>query len=405
MQVKIDRIGVRKNLYRENKYLLIPGPTEVSPSVLSVMCEPVMAHYMDDFVRIYNETIGMLQKLLQTKSDVYILTGSGTSALEAAICSIVEPGDKVIVDDMFKELVQIYGGKPVEVHVKFGGHIEPSEIERKLQLERDVKAIAITHNITFSGVTNPIGEISKIADDYGALTIIDAVSSVGGIEIKTDDWRIDMVCSAGQKALAIPPGIAMISVGSKALEIMEHRKTPIQGYYLNLLRYRNPPIDPLKKWHPTPQTCSTILIKALWRSLKNILREGLEKCFKRHAIAAKATREGLKAMGLELLVKDERYASNTVTAVEWPSGYDYPRFWRIMYDDYNIMLGNPPEHQPRGTEHPIFRMAHMGNTASPQYVLMGLAYIERALNRVGFKTKVGQGVAAAQSVFVNENKE
>lgn len=386
-------------MFHKEKFLLIPGPTEVSPNVLSVMGSPLMAHYMDDWMDVYNETIDMLKKLLQTKNDVYILTGSGSSALEAAICSVVELGDKVIVDQMFRDLVQIYGGEPIEIPVAFGNHIDPSEIERKLEQEKDVKAVAIIHNITFSAVTNPIEEIGRIAYDHGVLFIIDAISSLGGIEIKTDDWHIDLVCSAGQKALAIPAGIAPVSVSPRALEMMENRKEPIRSKYLNLLRYVKPPIDPLMKWHPTPSTCSTVLIRALWRSLKNILREGLQNCFKRHSVAAKAAREGLKAMGLELLVKDERYASNTVTAVEWPDGCDYPKFWRIMYDDYNIMLGNPPEHQPRGLERPIFRLAHMGNTASIGCVLTGLAYIERALNRVGFETESGQGAATAQRVF------
>ncbi|RLB05097.1 MAG: aminotransferase [Deltaproteobacteria bacterium] len=387
-------------MLHKEKFLLIPGPTEVSPDVLAVMGAPLMAHYMDDFMKLYNETIDMLKKLLQTRSDVYILTGSGSSALEAAICSLIEPGDKVIVDDFLKEFVKTYGGEPIELSVPFGKPIDPAEVERKLEKEKDVKAIAVIHNITFSGVTNPIEEIGKIAYDHGVFFIIDAISSLGGIEIKTDEWHVDIVCSAGQKALAVPAGIAPISVSQRALEAMKNRKEPIRSLYLNLLRYEKPPIDPEKKWHPTPSTCSTVLIRALWKSLKNIMEEGIENCFRRHAIAAKAMREGLKAMGLELLVKDERYASNTVTAVEWPKGYDYPKFWRTLYDDYNIMIGNPPEHQPKGIEKAIFRVAHMGNTATMPCVLMGLAYIEKALNKVGFKTKGGEGVAAAQRIFL-----
>ena len=387
-------------MLHKEKFLLIPGPTEVSPDVLAVMGAPLMAHYMDDFMKLYNETIDMLKKLLQTRSDVYILTGSGSSALEAAICSLIEPGDKVIVDDFLKEFVKTYGGEPIELSVPFGKPIDPAEVERKLKKEKDVKAIAVIHNITFSGVTNPIEEIGKIAYDHGVFFIIDAISSLGGIEIKTDEWHVDIVCSAGQKALAVPAGIAPISVSQRALEAMKNRKEPIRSLYLNLLRYEKPPIDPEKKWHPTPSTCSTVLIRALWKSLKNIMEEGIENCFRRHAIAAKAMREGLKAMGLELLVKDERYASNTVTAVEWPKGYDYPKFWRTLYDDYNIMIGNPPEHQPKGIEKAIFRVAHMGNTATMPCVLMGLAYIEKALNKVGFKTKGGEGVAAAQRIFL-----
>lgn len=388
--------------FREEKFLLIPGPTELSPSVIRAMGHPIIAHYMDQWMAVYNETIDMLKRVLQTKNDVFVITGSGTASLEAAVCSIVEPGDKVLVDHpIFGDLVKAHGGIPIEIPVKFGDHIDPSDVERRLEQEKDVKAVAIIHNNTFSAVTNPIHEIGKVVYDFGPLFIIDAISSLGGIEIKTDEWHVDIVCSAGQKALAIPPGIAPTSVSAKAWEVMEKRKEPIHSKYLNLLEYKNPPIDRERKWHPTPFTPSTVLFRALWQSLKDLLQEGMENVYRRHAIAAEAAREGFKAMGLELLVKDERYASNTVTAVLWPHGYDHARFWRILYDEFNIMIGNPPEHQPM-PDRKIFRMAHMGNTATPECILMGLSYIERALNMVNFNTKGGEGVAAAQRVFLHK---
>ena len=385
-------------MLHKEKFLLIPGPTEVPPEVLAVMGRPILAHYMDEWLELYNETISMLKKLFRTKNDVLIITGSCSAALEAAICGIIEPGDKVIADEIFRVAVKAHGGKLIDVSVPTGNYNTPERIEEALKREGDVKAVALLHNISWGGVTNPIDEIGEIVNKYGTIFIVDAVSSLGAIDLKPDEWHIDIPCSGSQKALSVPPGISFLSVSQKAWEIMENRKEPIQSWYLNLLDYRRPPIDPQKIWHPTPTTPSTVLIRALWQSLKMILEEGLEHVFKRHAVAAKAVREGIKAMGLELLVKEERYASNTVTAVVWPEGYDYKKLWYTLYNDYNIMIGNPPIQQPIPGK-TIFRIGHMGSTAQPSVVLMALSYVERALKRVGYETKAAAGVAAAQEIF------
>ncbi len=385
-------------MLHKEKFLLIPGPTEVPPDVLAVMGRPILAHYMEEWVGLYNETISMLKEVFQTKNDVFIITGSCSAALEAAVCSIIEPGDKVIADEIFRLAVKAHGGKLIDVSVPIGNYNTPERIEAVLKREGDVKAVALLHNISWGGVTNPIDEIGEIVNKHGAIFIVDAVSSLGGIDLKPDEWHIDMPCSGPQKALSVPPGISFLSVSQKAWEVMEKRKEPIQSWYLNLLYYRRPPIDPKKTWHPTPTTCSTVLVRALWQSLKTILKEGLENVFKRHAVAAKAMREGIRAMGLELLVKDERYASDTVTAVVWPKGYDYKKFWYTLYNDYNIMIGNPPIQQPIPGK-TIFRVGHMGSTAQPDVALMALSCIERALIRVGYKVKAGAGVAAAQEIF------
>jgi len=284
-----------------------------------------------------------------------------------------------------------------------GEAIDPALIQKKLREERDVKIVAILHNVTWTAVTHPIDQIGEIVDKERAIFVIDAVSSIGGIEIRMDDWHVDVVGSGSQKALAVPPGIAPVAVGKKAWEKIEKRKEPVKGVYLDFVRYKKPPIDPEWRWHPTPATPATTLIRALHDSLKKIHSEGLERVFKRHEVAGKAVRAGIKAAGLKLLVKDEKYASNAVTAIVWPQGYDYTKFWRTLYDRYNLMVGNPPEQSLHAIEgNRIFRIGHMGNTASPDYLLPALGKVEAALRHVGHDVKPGAMVKAAQEVFLSE---
>ena len=386
-----------------DKILMIPGPTEVAPDILRGMSAQVPAHYMDEWLKLYGNTLRMLRELLYTRNDAFIMTGSSSVSLEGAMCSLVEPGDKVIADEIFADYARLYGGKVVDVTPTPGEAIDPALIQKKLREERDVKIVAILHNVTWTAVTHPIDQIGEIVANAGAVFVIDAVSSIGGIEIRMDDWHVDVIGSGSQKALAVPPGIAPVAVGKKAWEKIEKRKEPIKGVYLDFVRYKKPPIDPEWKWHPTPATPATTLIRALHDSLKKIHGEGLERVFKRHEVAGKAVRAGIKAARLKLLVKDEKYASNTVTGIVWPQGYDYAKFWRTLYDRYNIMVGNPPEQSLHAIEGKrIFRIGHMGNTASPEYILPTLGRVEAALKGVGYAVTPGAMVKAAQEIFLAE---
>jgi aspartate aminotransferase-like enzyme len=399
---KSDELSVYE-LTNADKILMIPGPTEVAPDILRGMSAQVPAHYMDEWLKLYGDTLRMLRELLYTKNDAFIMTGSSSVSLEGAMCSLVEPGDKVIADEIFTDYARLYGGKVVDVTPPPGEAINPALIQKKLREEKNVKIVAILHNVTWTAVTHPIDQIGETVDNAGAIFVIDAVSSIGGIEIRMDDWHVDVVGSGSQKALAVPPGIAPVAVGKKAWEKIENRKQPVRGVYLDFLRYKRPPIDPEWKWHPTPMTPATTLIRALHDSLKKIHKEGLERVFKRHEVAGKAARAGIKAAGLKLLVKDENYASNTVTAIVWPQGYDYTKFWRTLYDRYNVMVGNPPEQSLHAIEgKQIFRIGHMGNTASPKYILPTLGRVEAALKGAGYPVTSGAIVKAAQDVFLSE---
>ena len=379
---------------------MIPGPTELSSEVLNTMSRPLPAHYMDDWVPMYRETVDLTKKVLRTKNDTFIITGSGSAGMEAACATIIEPGDKVIADvtgpDVFEPFVSAQGAHIVPLEVAPGTAIDPDSIRRLIKNEGKVKAVAIFHNVTSTGVTNPVDEIGKITAENNVLLLVDAISSAGGMPLEVDKWHIDICCAATQKAFSVPAGLALVTVNKRAWSAVKSRRVPIHSEYLNLERYKEAASEPQASWHPTPDTCNTLHVRALLQSLRDLVEEGVENAWNRHAMIAEATRQGLKSMGLELLVKNPRHASNTVTAALWPQGCNYEKFWRAMFDEYNIMLGNPPI---KGHFPGWFRIGHMGTTANIEYILPTLAYIEMALRKAGHSIEPGRGVAAAQRVL------
>jgi len=379
---------------------MIPGPSELSSEVLNTMSRPLPAHYMDDWVPMYRETVDLTKKVLRTKNDTFIITGSGSAGMEAACATIIEPGDKVIADvtgpDVFEPFVSAQGAHIVPLEVAPGTAIDPDSIRRLIKNEGKVKAVAIFHNVTSTGVTNPVDEIGKITAENNVLLLVDAISSAGGMPLEVDKWHIDICCAATQKAFSVPAGLALVTVNKRAWSAIKSRRVPIHSEYFNLERYKEAASEPQASWHPTPDTCNTLHVRALLQSLRDLVEEGVENAWNRHAMIAEATRQGLKSMGLELLVKNPRHASNTVTAVLWPQRCNYEKFWRAMFDEYNIMLGNPPI---KGHFPGWFRIGHMGTTANIEYILPTLAYIEMALRKAGHSIEPGRGVAAAQRVL------
>jgi aspartate aminotransferase-like enzyme len=385
---------------RKEKVLMIPGPSEISSEVLNTMSRPLPAHYMDDWVPMYRETVELTKKVLRTNNDTYIITGSGSAGMESACAAVIEPGDKVIADvggpDVFEPFVSVQGAHVVPLQVTPGTAIDPENIRKLIKKEGNVKAVAIFHNVTSAGVTNPVEEVGKITDENNVLLLVDAISSAGAIPLEVDKWHIDICCVATQKAFSVPPGLALVSVSRNAWSAVKDRKVPIRSEYLNLRRYKEAASEPQASWHPTPDTCNTLHVRALLQSLRDLVEEGVENSWNRHAKIAEAVRQGLKSIGLELLVKDHKHASNTVTAALWPRELNYKKFWRAMFDEYNIMIGNPPI---EGDFPGWFRIGHMGTTANIEYILPTLAYVEMALRKAGYPVEPGRGVAATQKVL------
>lgn len=371
--------------------LLIPGPVELSHDVLQAMAKPPIGHRTPDFEEILEECWKNLKEVFQTKNDVLIITGSGTAAMDAAISSTMRQGEEIVCvgggkfGERFLEIASAYGLKAKEVKVEWGEAAAPEDVE-EVVAESSARAITLTHNETSTGVVHDAKAVGKIAKEYGLLYILDGITSVGGDEVKTDAWGVDVCITGSQKCLAAPPGLAMMSVSDKAWEVIEEKGR--SNYYLDLGAYRKS----LKK-KTTPYTPSVSLIYGLQAALRNVIEEGLAARVKRHRTLAMATREACKAVNVELF-PGEKVASNTVTALRIPDALTDDDIRGRMKREHGILLAGG-QAQLKGK---IFRIGHMGNVGCPE-LMAALAALEAVLKKSGQKLELGAGLRAAQGVF------
>ncbi len=378
----------------ENVLLMTPGPVLFHPRVYQAMSRVVFHHRTPDFRKTYGECVSMMKKILHTENDVFILTGSGTSAMEAAIANCVSPGDKVLTlingkfSERWKELTETFGGYPISLEVEWGKAIKPELVLEALDKEPDIKFVTICHNETATAVLNPLPEIAKITKRYNKILIVDGITSVGGDYVYPDKWGVDILVTGSQKCLGCPPGLGIIMVGPKAWEVINEREK-IPAYYLNLPAYKKY----FEKSSESPYTSAISLIYGFHEALKIILEEGHENRVKRHRLMAEALRNGIQALGLQLLA-EKGYESNTITAAKYPSGVDDSAFRKTM-QRHGILVAGGQSH----LKGKIFRVAHM-NIIAEREILLVLAMIGLALRELGFKCESGAGVSAAQETFL-----
>lgn len=371
--------------------LLIPGPVELSYRVLLAMARPPMGHRTPDFEAILEECWGILREVFQTRGDVMIITGSGTSAMEAAVVSTVKRGEEIVCigggkfGERFGDISRAHGLEVKDVPVEWGTASDPEKVE-EVVAESNAKAITLTHNETSTGVVQDAKAVGKIAREYGLVYILDGITSVGGDEVKADSWGVDICITGSQKCLAAPPGLAIVSVSDRAWEAIDENER--RGYYLDLAAYRKA----LKK-KTTPYTPSVSLIYGLKEALRIVKEEGLESRVRRHRTMALATRRAAKAMNLELF-PDEKYASNTVTAIRIPEGLSDDDVRGAMKRDHGILLAGG-QSRLKGK---IFRIGHMGNVGYGD-LIEAIAALERVLLKAGHDLELGEGLAEAQRVF------
>lgn len=378
-------------MFQEKKLLKIPGPTPIPSRIVRAMERPMIGHRSSDFSKVLEEVTERSQAVFQTKNDLFVLTASGTGGLETAVVNTITPGDKVLVavtgvfGERFAKLGALYGAQVERIEVEPGRAIAPNAIRERLDADPDIKAVFATQNETSTGVQNDCAAIGEIVRDRKALFIVDAVSSLGAVDIKTDEWGIDILVTGSQKAFMLPPGLALVSVSQKAWEVVEATKTP--RFYFDLLAMRK------RAPGQTPFTPNVTLILGLLEALKMIEEEGLENIFKRHGIMQRMTRQALQALNLELLASDED-ASLTVTAVKGPQGLDVDGFRKILNSKYNISIagGQGP------LKGKIFRIAHMGY-ADYMDAITTIAGVELALRDAGYSVELAAGVRRAQEVL------
>jgi aspartate aminotransferase-like enzyme len=334
--------------------LRIPGPTPCPPQALEAMGRQMINHRGEEFGEIIESITGKLKQVFQTKGDVLVLTASGTGGLEAAIVNTLSPGEQVLsvsngaFGERFADIAARYGARVTRLSFEWGKPVELGAIEKTLKSNRSIKAVLATHNETSTGMTNDIGQVSASVAEFDRLLLVDAISSLGCIDLPTDKWHCDVVVTASQKGWMVPPGLAMVSVSERAWHAHAQAKMP--RYYWDLGNAR----DFLQKGQ-TPWTPAISIFYALNITLDLMLSEGLAGIFARHARVGKVARDGVKSLGLSLFA-DERYASNTVTAVNVPDEIDASKLVKTLRDEHQVVIaGGQQKLSGR-----IFRIGHLG---------------------------------------------
>ena len=337
--------------------LRTPGPTPIPDDIVEAMTNPMINHRGPEFAALIKKSTEQLKQVFMTKNDLLILTASGTGALEASIVNTLSPGDRVIAatagafGDRFVDMAEAYGADVKRMDFEWGGPIDPEAIRKALHDEPNIKAVLVTHNETSTGVTHPVEEIAKIVKgEFDKLLLIDAVSSLGCIPLPVDAWDCDMVGTASQKGFMIPPGLSFISVSERAWEAQQTAKMP--RFYFDLTLAKRS-----LEGGQTPFTPNLSAMYGLSRALDLLLEEGMENVFGRHATIGQLTRDGVRELGLKLLVEDEAYASDTVTAIKVPEGVDQKALMGKMRTEHNVVLAGG---QGKLTAD-IFRIGHLGS--------------------------------------------
>jgi len=380
----------------ERELLMIPGPTNVDPAVLRALSKPTLSHTDPEFVKIFKESLNNLKKVFMTHNEAFVIAGSGTLALEMAIANIIEPGDKILntvsgfFGQYFVEISKAHGALPKVLEAPWGKSIKPDQVKNALK-EGDYKAVTVTHVETSTGVTNPIKEIGEIVKEYSnAFYIVDAVCSLGGMEVRVDDWNIDVCASGSQKCIGVPPGLALLSVSDKVLKLLEKRKSPVKFWYGDFRNWLPVMRDPSRYFATPPVN----MIYALSEALKVVLGEGLEERFRRHHILAEAFRAAMDALNLKL-VADREYVADTVTAVYYPKNIEDNAFRSEMRRRGIVVASTLGPLKGKG-----FRVGHMGNV-SQNDIMSTIAAIEATLRNMGYQFNYGAGLTAAQEKILS----
>src|SRR6476660_8822135 len=372
----------------EKRYLLTPGPTPVPPEVLAELAKPVIHHRERDYREIYEQCLARLHEVYRTEHDVLLYTTSGTGGFESAVANLTSPGDRQLVlsagsfGERWASMVKTFGADLVHVRLGWGETPEPEDLRSALADAGDVRVVYLTHSETSTGVVCDVQALAAVAQEAGALVVVDAVSSLGAVPLESDLWGIDVVVSGSQKALMCPPGLAFVSVSEGALAASANATAPRYVMDWERTRKGQAKLD-------APFTPAVSLVRALDVALGMLLDEGLEAAFDRHARLGRACREGAKAMGLELFSPDEE-RSAVVTAIRTPDGVDSTEVVTGLRDRFGMTIANG-QGDLKGK---IFRIGHIG-WFDIFDITSALAAVELVLTDAGAEIERGVAVTRA----------
>jgi pyridoxamine---pyruvate transaminase len=372
---------------------LASGPVDVPPHTLRAIQRPVVYHYDPVFIDEFRRVEGLLKQVFQTSHDVVIMQGEAVLALEAAAASVIRPGTVVlnlvsgVFGDAYAGWIERYGGEVVEVRVPYDAAIDPESVRRVLLDRPDISVLAAVHCETPSGTMNPIGDIGRIAQEHGVLTIVDTVSGIGAESYSPEAWGIDIAVAGPQKCLGGVPGLALVAVSPRAWEVMESVELPLRASYLSLLDWKSTWIEQGR----FPYTPSVADVHALESTLELAVEEGMDAIATRHQTIAAACRAAVRALGLELWAESDAIAAPGCTAVRIPAGASADDIIGTMRSRYGVMIsGGYGELSGK-----LLRLGHMGTSAHPTALFAQLGVLECALLDLGVSIRPGVGVGAA----------
>ncbi len=381
--------------------LFIPGPTNIPDCVRQALNVPMQDMRAPDFGELTLPLFSDLKKIFKTQTaEVFMFPGSGTAGWESAVSNLFSAGDSVLMSSfgqfslLWVDMAQRFGLDVQHCEVEWGLGIPHAEYRKILEqdVRHEIKGVFACHNETATGVVSDIAEIRGILDDlnHPALLCVDAVSSVGSLDFRMDEWGIDVAVSGSQKGFMLPTGLAIVAVSQKAMEMRSNATLP-----RTFLSY-----DDMMKTNETghfPYTPATQMFHGLRASLDFIFKEGLENVIARHTRLAQAVRAGVHAWGLNLCAQNPENYSNTVSAIMVPEGFDSAQVTKTAYYKYNMSLG-AGLNKVAGK---VFRIGHLGDL-NEIMVLQALAGAEIAMRDCGINIELGSGVAAAQEIFITE---
>lgn len=358
--------------------IMSAGPTQVRENVRQARSRICTNPDLDPaFFQSYEETCKKISSILHTNNDTHILSGEGILGLEAAIASLTEPNDRALViengifGEGFADFIQMYQGDVTFFHGDKLKGIDLDELKAFLDKDHDFAYATLVHVDTPSGVCNDITAICTLLHSYGILSVVDSVAGMIGEEVNVDEAHIDILCGGSQKAISVPPGLTIVTISDDAWRKMEQRKTPIAGFYVNLLNFKNV----LKEqWFPYTMPVSDI--EGLRVAIDNILDE--PAIVNRHERIAKATREAVTKAGLTLYLNDNH--ANTVTVINVPEGVSSPQLLQDMVDDHHILISGCFSY----LQDKVIRIGHMGENANVEDVALTLSALQACFTKQGY---------------------
>ncbi len=377
------------------QYLMTAGPTPLPPAVSQVMAEPILYHRAPAFVEIYERVLSRLPEVFRTSNDVLCFASTGSGALESAVANLTRPGEPVLVascgkfGERWAELCEAFGTDLNHLAFDWGEKVDPARVDEALgAMPSKPNVVFTTQSETSTGVLNDIEALAEVVRGHGSLLCVDAVSGLGAADLRQDEWGVDVVVSGSQKSLMCPPGLGFASVSQPALDLAA--AGPGGRYYFDWSKtvsgQRKSPPD-------SPFTTAVTLFRGLDVALEQILSEGLDNVFERHAILARAARAGISGLGLQRFGPDDPDA-NVVTAARLPEGIDGAKVPKTMRDTYGVTAAGGQGH----LKGKIVRIAHCGYYGAFDIVI-ALSALEMALRDCGYEVESAAGVAAAQNVF------